>query len=165
MKRFAYSILILIIILHSGASAQSKDCFICINGAYLKQATGYICHQNDTIQFTYCLADIEFHASDSVIQHMAQQDSVYVTLFYPINDKKDEDGPPKKVKCVFPPIGGFVATAGDTPLIYMITIRRNGELFLHWKCGKWVGSRSTSPCKTKRAFRKLWRDRDKCFVR
>ncbi|MBR3577506.1 MAG: hypothetical protein IKN98_01875 [Bacteroidales bacterium] len=96
---------------------------------------------------------------------MAQQDSVYVTLFYPINDKKDEDGPPKKVKCVFPPIGGFVATAGDTPLIYMITIRRNGELFLHWKCGKWVGSRSTSPCKTKRAFRKLWRDRDKCFVR
>jgi hypothetical protein len=28
-----------------------------------------------------------------------------------------------------------------------------------------VGSRSTSPCKTKRALRKLWRDRDKCFVR
>ena len=62
MKRFASPIFILVIILHSGASAQSKDCFICINGAYLKQATGYICHQNDTVRFTYSLADIEFHA-------------------------------------------------------------------------------------------------------
>ena len=62
MKRFASLIFILVIILHSGASAQSKDCFICINGTYLKQATGYICHQNDTVRFTYSLADIEFHA-------------------------------------------------------------------------------------------------------
>ena len=164
MKRFASLIFILVIILHSGASAQSKDCFICINGAYLERATGYICHQNDTVRFTYCLTDIEFHAPDSVIQHMAQQDSVYVTLYYHIDSRKEEELW-KEVKCVFPPIGGFVATAGDTPLIYMITMRRKGELFLHWKCGRWVGSRSTSPCKTKRAVRKLWRDRDKCFIR
>ena len=163
MKKL-HILFILVIFLHSRVDAQSKDCVICINGAYLEHATGYICHQNDTIQFTYSLSDIEFHASDAVIQHMAQQDSVYVTLYYRIDTHKEE-APLKEVKCAFPPIGGFVATAGDTPLIYMITMRRNGELFLHWKCGRWVGSRSTSPCKTKRAIRKLWRDRDKCFIR
>ncbi len=165
MKRFAYSISILIIILHSVASAQSKDCLICINGAFLKHATGYICHQNDTVHFTYFLMKIEFHAPDSVIQRIAQQDSVYVTLFYRIHDKKDEDGAPKEVKCVFPPISGFAATVGEPPLICMISTRRNGKLFLHMRSGGRAGSFSTSPCKTKWAIRKLWRDREKYFVR